>query len=85
MHQLDPLTYEINLLIGNFACASNWIVLITHFTYASNWFALICEGFFPHALAFLMNGELEIIWNIISIFNDDFLVFESLEHSSNFV
>ena len=65
--KLAPLTQEINLLIEhfacfvavessnirNFACASNWIVLITHFTCASNWIALICEGFFPSALAFL--------------------------------
>ena len=61
--KLAPLTQEINLLIEYFACfaaveSSN----IRNFACASNWIALICEGFFPSAFAFLMNGELEIMF-----------------------
>ena len=47
---------------------------------------LFVRDFFPSVLTFLMNGEArKNVWNIISIFVDDFAVFEYLEHSFNFL
>ena len=46
---------------------------------------LFVRDFFPSVLTFLMNGEArKNVWNIISIFVDDFVVFECLKHSFNF-